>query len=474
MLEEIYQLAEKNVPRKRAIAYYRHSAEDKQENSIPIQREHTLKFAKQHNIEIIHEEADEGKTGLLANRPGFNNLFQNWIFNSIAPQFDYVLVYDVSRWGRFQNQDEGAHYEFVAKERGKQVVFVSRGFPKEDQQLIAHLQTSIERYMAADYSRQLSSKVFYGCVKVSQDGYSSGGRPCYGMARLLLDANKQPVRVLKKGEHKQIANERITFVPLNDDTTNVVKEIFKLFTEEEIGFSSIVETLNTRGVSSANGKLWNRHKILRILTNEVYVGTRVYNKTWNRLRQGKRNNPQSEWIIRPQSFAPIISRDLFEKTQKRIYWISPSAWKAGVFSIRRAHSIIRSEIFQLLFKNMFPQDDALFIVKKMPIVFSVASPNKNHNLQWCFVIPDEVRNYDFVIGVSIKPNQTKIIDQFFKIPATDLGISNIVMFSKKDEKYSRYKIDSQKLEADFLTLAESIKTKSGHVFKQNPPLPTQA
>ena len=68
---------------KTAIAYYRHSAEDKQENSVAIQRGHVEKFANKHHIEIIHEEVDEGVSGLLANRPGFERLFTNWIKNSI-------------------------------------------------------------------------------------------------------------------------------------------------------------------------------------------------------------------------------------------------------------------------------------------------------------------------------------------------------------------------------------------------------
>ena len=38
---------------KKAIAYYRHSAEDKQENSVAIQRQHTEQFAYENNIKII-------------------------------------------------------------------------------------------------------------------------------------------------------------------------------------------------------------------------------------------------------------------------------------------------------------------------------------------------------------------------------------------------------------------------------------
>lgn len=421
---------------------------------MPIQREHAKSFAEKHNIEIIHEEADEGKTGLLADRPGFNSLFQNWIKNTLAPQFDYILVYDVSRWGRFQDQNEGAYYEFLCKERGKKVVYVSRGFPKEEQLLISHLQTSIERYMAAEYSRQLSSKVFYGCVKVSRDGYSAGGTPCYGMTRLLLDSNKEPIRVLKKGEHKQIANERVTFIPTNDKTTKVVKEIFRLFTDEEKNIPDIVNILNEKAIRSANGGKWNKDKIVKILSNEVYTGTRIYNKTWNRLRQGKRNNPRSEWVIRPQSFPSVIDQEVFKMAQERLYWSSSGDWKSGILSIRRARYLIRSELSTLLLNNNFLEDDIPRVLEKIPILISIAS-SESQNHQWCFLIPEAMRVYDYLIGVSIKQNNTKIIDRFFKVPTKDFGVGGVVVFSEKDSQYSNYKIDSQNLEGEFLKLARN-------------------
>ena len=50
--------------RPRAVAYYRHSAQDRQENSIPIQQEQVREWAEEHGIEIIKEFADAGKSGL--------------------------------------------------------------------------------------------------------------------------------------------------------------------------------------------------------------------------------------------------------------------------------------------------------------------------------------------------------------------------------------------------------------------------
>ena len=44
--------------RPRAVAYYRHSAQDRQEDSIPHQREKVHQWADDHDIEIVREYAD--------------------------------------------------------------------------------------------------------------------------------------------------------------------------------------------------------------------------------------------------------------------------------------------------------------------------------------------------------------------------------------------------------------------------------
>lgn len=436
-------LNEKRV--RKAVAYYRHSAEDKQENSVPIQREHAEKFAREHAIEIIHEEADEGKSGLLSTRPGFERLFNGWILNPDAPAFDYVLVYDVSRWGRFQDQDEAAYYEFRCKQSGKKVVYVSRGFPKEEQQLISHLQTSIERYMAAEYSRQLSDKVFYGCVKVSEQGYSAGGTACYGMARILLDDNKQPIRVLKKGEHKQIANERVTFAPLNDETTETVREIFRLLLDEWKTPTTIAEHLNERGIPAANGGPWSRDKITKILANETYAGTRIYNKTWGRLKQKSKQNPRSEWVIHRDAFPAVVSAETFAQAQERLYWLMPSKWKRGRYSITKVRRLIRQAVEKFLTEQGLGEADQFIKMQELPVLFSV-SVRRESASQWCFMIPEHTRDCDLVLGISIDTNTRDLIDHVFLMPTEDFSTANLMLFSDKDTCFPDYRIQRDQIE----------------------------
>lgn len=430
---------------KKAIAYYRHSAEDKQENSVAIQRQHTERFAREHNIEIIHDEADEGKSGLLANRPAFERLFKDWIENPNAPDFEYVLVYDVSRWGRFQNQDEAGYFTHICTKFGKKVVYVSLGFPDDENLLLSGLGIMLERHMASEYSRQLSSKVFYGCVKVSEQGYSAGGTAVFGMARQLLNANKEPVAILKNGEHKRIANERVTFTPKEDEATETVREIFNLFVKERYSISDIVSHLNQRGIPSANGNLWNRSKVVKILTDETYIGTRIYNKTWGRLKQKSHKNPRSEWVIVPNAFKTVVDEQLFKTAQERLYWMFPSNWRKGINAIKKAKKSITTDIFQWLLIKGLTVFEANELISKLPIVFAVKNENKNITL-WCFLITEEIRRFDNLLAISVVPNTQKVVDDFFLLSVKDFTRTNYLILFKNSSKYYSSKIENSKIE----------------------------
>lgn len=453
-MDESYQW-DKKSPSSATIAYYRHSAEDKQENSVPIQRELTRKFAAENNLKIIHEEADEGKTGLLANRPGFNQIFKNWIYNKEAAPFKYVLVYDVSRWGRFQDQDEAAYYEFICKKHGKKVIYVSRGFPKKEQELISHLQTSIERYMAAEYSRQLSDKVFYGSAKVSRDGYSAGGMPCYGLGRLLLDSANKPIRILKHGEHKQISNERVTFVPLNNHETQVVQEIFNLFVQKNISPTGITRYLNQNNIASAMGTMWDRSKVIRILSNEVYAGTRIYNKTWNRLRQGKRKNPRSEWVIRPQAFPAIVDKNIFSRAQDKLYWYTLKQWKAGTRALNQAKNVVRRRLLDLVEQQEIKEDTFPLIFNYFPLVFSVGISVQKEALQWCFILPEHIRSYPNILALGIKTGSGEPIESVFLIPASEFSLNGARIVATDNKSHSEWLISPNQLDT---TMAKLLQT----------------
>lgn len=441
--------SEDNQPQKKAIAYYRHSAEDKQENSVAIQRQHIEKFAKEHNIQVIHEEADEGVSGLTENRLAFKRLFREWIENQDAPGFDYVLVYDTSRWGRFQDPDKAAYFEQLCRERNHQVIYVARGFPEEKNKLISHLQSSIERYMNADYSRQLSDKVFYGSVEVSKQGYSAGGTACYGMSRLLLDESKKPIGLLKKGEHKMISNQRVTFVPTGDGTTEVVKRVFRDLVFGWKQPDEIAEDLNNEQIPSASGNLWNRTKVIRILTNEAYVGTRIYNKRWNRLKQGQKDNPKSDWVYCYEAFPSIVDTAMFKEAQERLYFSLPSQYNKGLVLQKRMLLRVKEELWKEILIPKFNEETSFWILRNFPITTSVtfyqSGVHNEKTTKWVFSIPEEFRKFECVIGIGLSMDEKKPIREVFLLPSSSFDQSNLLIFKEGDEGYSKYLLMKERL-----------------------------
>ena len=267
---------EQEPPRPRAVAYYRHSAQDRQENSIPIQQNQVRKWAEEYCVDIIHEFADAGRSGLNAEgRPAFTEMMEEWVTK--RGDFQYVLCLDVSRWGRFQDIDLSAQYSAECRKHGKQVIYTTIGMPREDDPLYP-VYVQFERFRAAEYSRELSDKVWRGCKKISELGYSAGGSPPFGLRRMLLDEKREPVGVLEPGKRKAIQNQRVTLIVDDGLAAKTIRRIFHEFVE--LGHSEylIAERLNADRIRAARGGCWTGQMVLLRLKNEKYVGTMVYNR----------------------------------------------------------------------------------------------------------------------------------------------------------------------------------------------------
>ena len=305
------------VKRLRAIGYCRNSADIGQENSCTIQEENIRAFAMQNGIEIVAIYADRGKSGLNAEgRPQFQALMERVVEDD---SFSIVLVYDVSRWGRFQDTDLSAHYESICRQHGKEVIFTVHGAYESGREntLINQLRKNIDRYQAAEYSKVLSAKTKDGAIKVARQGYRPGGSPPYGMRRVMLDEQKKRDRVLEDGQRKGLQNGRTILEPGDMAQVAVVCEIYQLFVEKEYSEQQIAGHLNHRKIPSPGGVLWSPSSVRKILLDEQYAGSVVYNKTSGHLKTGKWQNPPEQWIITPESYDSIISRELFEKAQER-------------------------------------------------------------------------------------------------------------------------------------------------------------
>jgi len=85
------------------------------------------------------------------------------ISGSVA--FRAILVYDVSRWGRFPDTDEAAHYEFLCKSSGIPVHYCAEPFPNDLSPISLILKT-LKRTMASGYSRELGMRTLAGKINL--------------------------------------------------------------------------------------------------------------------------------------------------------------------------------------------------------------------------------------------------------------------------------------------------------------------
>lgn len=276
----------------RAAQYVRMST-DYQRYSIENQAAVIAAYAQLHKLSIVRTYRDEGKSGLkIKNRKGLTRLLED--VRSGDADFGHVLVYDVSRWGRFQDTDESAHFEFVCKQGGIKVTYCAEEFDNVGS-LISSIVKNIKRVMAAEFSRELSAKVHAGALRWAKLGFKVGGPVGYGLRRLAVDEKSRPKGVLADGERKLLSIDHVKVCPGGVDERAVVKWIFLEYLRGR-SQSDIWRELNLRCVPRKNGRPWNNNTISAILRNETYIGNVVYNRVSQKLRSKKTNNPRDLWV----------------------------------------------------------------------------------------------------------------------------------------------------------------------------------
>lgn len=295
-----------------AAAYVRMSTEH-QQYSTDNQRDKILAYAHQRGMEVVRTFADEGKSGLrIDGRNALKSLIRT--VESGAADFSVILVYDVSRWGRFQDADESAYYEYVCRRAGIQVVYCAEQF-ENDGSPVSTIVKGVKRAMAGEYSRELSSKVFAGQCRLIELGYRQGGTAGYGLRRVLLDQSGQEKGALKRGEHKSLQTDRVILRPGPLGETQTVQSIYTWFIEAGMGERSIAERLNSSGILSEHGGPWTRGLVHGVLTNEKYIGNNLFNRTSFKLKKLHVVNAPEMWIRKEGAFEPLVDKETFYTAQ---------------------------------------------------------------------------------------------------------------------------------------------------------------
>jgi DNA invertase Pin-like site-specific DNA recombinase len=266
-------------------AYIRVSTDDQLEYSPDSQLKAIREYAKNHNI-ILPDDlifVDEGISGRTAEkRPAFMRMIA--LAKAKPKQFDVILLWKFSRFAR-NREDSIVYKSMLRKQCGIEVVSISEQLGEDKTSiLIEALLEAMDEY----YSINLAEEVRRGMTeKASRGGVVSA--PPFG-----YDA--------KNG----------IFVP-NPDTAPVVKQIFNDFLGGK-GCREIAMQLNSLGLRTKNGNLWENRTVEYVLRNVTYIGKII----WTPQKRKTRDYDNPDTIITDGEHEPIIDRETFEAVQNKI------------------------------------------------------------------------------------------------------------------------------------------------------------
>ena len=320
-------------------AQYLRASSEHQQFSTMNQSQAIARYAMDHNFQIVQTYIDEAKSGLvLKHRPGLQQLLRDVVAGAIP--YKAVLVFDVSRWGRFLDTDESAHYEFLCKSSGVPVHYCAEIFGN-DSSLPNLIMKAIKRSMAGEYSRELSLRVHRGIEHIVRSGFRPGALPGYGLRRLLVGPDGKAKQQLERHQRKSISTDRVVFCLGPPHEVQCVRDIYRMYIENRMSHSAIARALNASRIPANEKGGWTHYVVRGILTNAKYTGSMVYNRTTQYLQAPQKHRPESEWIVVPNAFEAIVDAETFRKASEVRF--SKTWYQSDAQLLERLRIILKEE-----------------------------------------------------------------------------------------------------------------------------------
>lgn len=271
-------------------AYVRVSTNMQEELSPDAQKRLILEYAQKNNIIVSQDSIfiENGISGRKADkRPEFQKMIAT--AKSDGHPLDVILVWKFSRFAR--NQEESIVYKSLLKKQCN-VDVISVSEPIIDGPFGSLIERIIE-WMDEYYSTRLSGEVFRGMSeKALRGGFQS--RPPLGY------------KIIQKGGVPVIVPEE----------AETVRLIFHKYVDDGMNLFSIVRYLNSLGLKTSHGKLFEKRSLEYIIQNPMYIGKIRWNRTENITNRIK---DKEEWIIEDGQHEAILSEDLFNRAQERFF-----------------------------------------------------------------------------------------------------------------------------------------------------------
>ena len=206
-------------------------------------------------VRVIKVYEDHGITGTHDNRPAFQDMISDC--KSKDNEIEAILVWKLSRFAR--KQEHSIVYQAILRKCGVLVFSVTEAVNEDT--FAAAIAKAVTEVMDEWYSRNLSKDVKRGYLKLIEDGwYPFGSQSPYGYDMEKVTLGKTKRRRLK----------------INEKEAELVREVFRLYNQENLGGTAITSKVNGLGFRTRPGRRWTKKAIFRILNNRIYMGSLVY------------------------------------------------------------------------------------------------------------------------------------------------------------------------------------------------------
>lgn len=270
------------------IAAYCRVSTDKEDqlNSLEAQKKFFTEYTQNSGHNLVRLYADEGISGTkIKNRTEFLRLMRD----AQKGLFEMVVVKDISRFARNT-------VDFLQSIRQLKALNIETVFLTANQTVLGNSEFILTIFgaLAQEESANTSKRIKFGKK---------------------INAEKGRVPNFVFGYDKIIGD--YFNLEINAAEAKIVREIFELYTKEEMGAAKIGNILNDRGIKTKRGYNWTQNAIARILTNKLYIGQVINGKeeVQDFLTSKRQKRDKEEWYVVERPELRIIDDELFERAQ---------------------------------------------------------------------------------------------------------------------------------------------------------------
>lgn len=287
------------------------------DDDIPIQRAEIANYISKQPDWEFDKEYIEKAISAFKNTVQDREVLLQILEDAKAKQFDVLLTFMSDRIGRLE---EYSMYIATLNKLGIEVWTIKEGLLSTEEDT-DRLTLFIKFWSNERESRKTGQRVKAAQCEMVKQGKHVGGKAPYGYELVYSGEISNHGRALKK-------------LQIVEDEAAIVREIFRLSAEENLGSFAIAKHLNKQGILGINGKEWKSCTISDRLKNPIYMGYLTYNRRTHKGTYQK--NPQEDWIYseEQQQDLVIVSAEVWYKSQR-----NREKRKATISSVKEDYGI---------------------------------------------------------------------------------------------------------------------------------------